>query len=76
MAIKLIKACKDLNIGMSLAIEFAEANGFHIAKDPNVHISDDLYMLLTKEFTKEDDTLKVAEDILQHEVSEVLWAGK
>ena len=70
MAIKLIKTCKDLNIGMSLAIEFAEANGFHIAKDPNVHISDDLYMLLAKEFTKEDATLKVAKDFMQHKTSD------
>ena len=69
MAIKLIKACKDLNIGMSLAIEFAGANGFHIAKDPNVRISDDLYMLLAKEFTKEDATLKVEKDFMQQKTS-------
>ena len=53
MAIKLIKACKELNIGMSTAIEFFGKQGKNIATDPNTRIDDDLYMLLVKEFNKD-----------------------
>ena len=50
MAIKLIKACKELNIGMSTAVEFCAKMGYPIDTDPNVRIDDDMYMLLTNEF--------------------------
>lgn len=51
MAIKLIKACKELNIGMSTAVEFLTKNGFEeVQTDPTIRISDDAYLILTKEF--------------------------
>ena len=53
MAIKLIKACKELNIGMSTAVEFAAKRGREIAMDPNTRIDDELYLLLAKEFNKD-----------------------
>ena len=53
MAIKLIKACKELNIGMSTAVEFAAKRGREIATDPNTRIDDELYLLLAKEFNKD-----------------------
>ncbi len=53
MAIKLIKACKELNIGMSTAVAFCEKQGHEIAADPNVRIDDDLYLMLAKEFNKD-----------------------
>ncbi len=53
MAIKLIKACKELNIGMSTAVEFCAKQGKEIATDPNVRIEDDLYLLLAKEFNRD-----------------------
>ena len=53
MAIKLIKACKELNIGMSTAVEFCAKQGKEIDTDPNVRIDDDLYLLLAKEFNKD-----------------------
>ncbi len=53
MAIKLIKACKELNIGMSTAVEFCKKQGKEIATDPNTRIEDDLYLLLAKEFNKD-----------------------
>ena len=58
MAIKLIKACKELNIGMSTAVEFCKRQGKEIATDPNTRIEDDLYLLLAKEFNK-DMALKI-----------------
>lgn len=51
MAIKLIKACKELNIGMKTLLDFCAMMGFPIVDaDPNVRIDDDLYQLLQKEF--------------------------
>jgi len=58
MPIKLIKACKELNIGMSTAVEFCKKQGKEIATDPNTRIEDDLYLLLAKEFNK-DMALKI-----------------
>ena len=53
LAIKLIKACKELNIGMSTAVTFCAKQGKEINADPNVRIDDDLYLLLAKEFNKD-----------------------
>lgn len=61
MAIKLIKACKELNIGMSTAVEFCAKQGHEVATDPNTRIDDDLYLLLAKEFNK-DMALKLEAD--------------
>ena len=61
MAIKLIKACKELNIGMATLTAWCEKNGHPIASDPNVRIDDDLYLLLAKEFSK-DVALKIEAD--------------
>ena len=61
MAIKLIKACKELNIGMATLTAWCEKNGHPIEADPNVRINDDLYLLLAKEFNK-DAAMKIEAD--------------
>jgi len=53
MAIKLIKACKELNIGMATLTAWCEKHGHAIESDPNVRIDDDLYLMLAKEFSKD-----------------------
>lgn len=50
MPVKLIKACKDLNIGMSTAITFCHKNGYAIPTDPNARIDDDMYLMLADHF--------------------------
>ncbi|MCQ2311429.1 MAG: translation initiation factor IF-2 [Paludibacteraceae bacterium] len=69
MAIKLIKACKELNIGMSTAVEFCAKQGKEIATDPNTRIDDDLYLLLAKEFNK-DMALKLEAEHIARERQE------
>ncbi len=69
MAIKLSKACKELNIGMSTIVEFAAKHGTTIAEDPNVRIGDELYLLLAKEFNT-DMALKLEAAKLQQERQE------
>ncbi len=61
MAIKVIKACKELNIGMSTLTAFCEKHGHPIEADPNVRIDDDLFLLLAKEFNK-DMAIKLEAD--------------
>lgn len=69
MAIKLIKACKELNIGMATAVEFAQKQGKDISLDPNMRIDDDTYLLLAKAFNK-DMALKMEAEKLQQERQE------
>ena len=52
MAIKLIKACRELNIGMATAIDFLSNKGVNIPTDPNTRIEDDTYIMLANEFNK------------------------
>ena len=66
MAIKLIKACKELNIGMATLTSWCEKHGHSIESDPNVRIDDDLYLLLAKEFNK-DMAVKIEADRLAAE---------
>ena len=61
MAIKLIKACKELNIGMATLTAWCDKNGHSVESDPNFRISDDLYLLLAKEFNK-DMAVKIEAD--------------
>ena len=69
MAIKLIKACKELNIGMSTAIDFCTKQGHEIAADPNVRIDDELYLLLAKAFNK-DKALKLEAEKMEQKRQE------
>ena len=66
MAIKLIKACKELNIGMATLTAWCEKHGHAIESDPNVRIDDDLYLQLAKEFNK-DMAVKIEADRLAAE---------
>ena len=53
MAIKLIKACKELNIGMATLTAWCERNGYAVESDPNFRLDDDLYLRLAKEFNQD-----------------------
>ncbi|MDR1584823.1 MAG: translation initiation factor IF-2 [Prevotellaceae bacterium] len=66
MPIRLSKACKDLNVGLATAVEFLSKKGHKIEADPNLKISDDLYLLLAKEFDK-DMALKLESERLSQE---------
>ncbi|MFA5046525.1 MAG: translation initiation factor IF-2 [Paludibacter sp.] len=66
MSIRLSKACKDLNVGMSTAVEFLAKKGHKIVVDPNLKLSDDLHLLLAKEFNK-DMALKIESERLSQE---------
>lgn len=66
MSIRLSKACKDLNVGMTTAVEFLAKKGHKLSADPNLKLSDELHLLLAKEFNK-DMALKMESERLSQE---------
>jgi translation initiation factor IF-2 len=66
MPIRLSKVCKELNIGISTAVDFLAKKGHKMETDPNQKISDDLHLLLAKEFNK-DMALKMESERLSLE---------
>ncbi|WDF55375.1 translation initiation factor IF-2 [Mucilaginibacter sp. KACC 22063] len=49
-SIKLIKAVKELNIGMNTIVDFLSSKGFKVDKSPNAKLDGDMYNTLLKEF--------------------------
>ena len=66
MSIRLSKACKELNVGMTTAVEFFAKKGHKIVVDPNLKLSDDMHLLLAKEFNK-DMALKIESERISQE---------
>jgi len=60
MSIRFCKACKDLNVGMTIAVEFLAKKGHKIVVDPNLKLSDDLYTLLFNKFNKSNTLMKIS----------------
>ena len=50
MTIRLSKACRELNIGITIALEFLNNHGYDIPFDPNYKLEDELYFMLNNEF--------------------------
>jgi len=63
MAIRLIKASREFNVGISTIVEFLEKKGHTIDSDPNSKIPDELYQLIEKEFQTEGSVKKAAKQI-------------
>lgn len=68
MAIKLIKACKVLNIGMRTLLAFCEKKGRPVPADPNCRLSDSTYLLLAREFKPEIAERLEAEGVVAEDV--------
>ena len=66
MSIRLNKAIKDLNVGLSTAVDFLAKKGHKVPSDINFKISDEEYLLLAKEFNK-DMALKLESERLSQE---------
>jgi len=55
---KTSKVAKELNIGLSTAVEFLQSKGISVDMNPNSHIDEDAYRLLKAEYDK-DKNLKI-----------------
>jgi translation initiation factor IF-2 len=62
-SIKLIRAVKELNIGMGTIVEFLATKGFKIEKQPMAKLDSDMYSALLKEFAFDKSIKEEAKQI-------------
>ena len=61
MAVRLNKVTRDLNVGISTAVDFLKKKGFDVEENPNAKITDEQFELLKQEFSS-DIALKAKSD--------------
>ena len=61
MAVRLNKVTRDLNVGISTAVEFLRKKGYEVEENPNAKITDEQFDLLRQEFSTDKD-LKAKSD--------------
>ena len=66
ITIRLSKAAREFNIGVSTVVDFLLKKGFTIEKDPNSKLSQEMYSLLMKEFATEKHVKEEAKKIGLH----------
>ena len=52
MTIRLNKVTRDLNVGITTAVEFLQKKGFTVEANPNTKITDEQFELLKKELVQ------------------------
>ncbi|MGZ3750069.1 MAG: translation initiation factor IF-2 [Mucilaginibacter sp.] len=62
-SIKLIRAVKELNIGMSTIVDFLTSKGYKIEKQPMAKLDSDMYSALLKEFAFDKSIKEEAKQI-------------
>ena len=65
MTIRLNKVTRDLNVGITTAVEFLQKKGFVVEANPNTKITDEQFELLKKEFSTDKDLKIKSEKFLQ-----------
>ena len=66
MTIRLNKVTRDLNVGITTAVEFLQKKGFTVEANPNTKITDEQFELLKKEFSTDKD-LKIKSERFSQE---------
>ena len=66
MTIRLNKVTRDLNVGITTAVEFLQKKGFAVEANPNTKITDEQFELLKKEFSTDKD-LKIKSERFSQE---------
>lgn len=70
-SIRLSKAAKEFNVGLSTIVEFLFKKGHHVESNPNTKISSDLYDLLDREFQSQksvkEEAKKIGLDYTSHQ---------
>ena len=65
MTIRLNKVTRDLNVGITTAVEFLQKKGFTVEANPNTKITDEQFDLLKKEFSTDKDLKQKSERFWQ-----------
>ncbi len=63
-SINLLKAAKELNIGIGTAVDFLGKNGFDVESKPNTKLSSDMYAVLLREFQGDKNAKDEAKQII------------
>ena len=66
MTIRLNKVTRDLNVGITTAVEFLQKKGFTVEANPNTKITDEQFEMLKKEFSTDKD-LKIKSERFSQE---------
>ena len=66
MTIRLNKVTRDLNVGITTAVEFLQKKGFTVEANPNTKITEEQFEMLKKEFSTDKD-LKIKSERFSHE---------
>ena len=66
MTIRLNKATRDLNVGITTVVEFLQKKGYTIEASPNAKITEEQYAVLVKEFST-DKNLKIESEKFSQE---------
>ena len=66
MTIRLNKVTRDLNVGITTAVEFLQKKGFTVEANPNTKITDEQFEMLKKEFSTDKD-LKIKSERISQE---------
>ena len=61
MRTKISKVARDLNVGVSTAVEFLRKHNIEVDEGPNARIDSDAVDMLTKEFSSDKNTKADAE---------------
>ena len=70
MAVKLIKACKELNVGMYTIVNYCNEKGIYIACDPNARIDDSTYLMLARKFNADIAKRLESEGVTAEEIED------
>lgn len=62
-SINLLKAAKELNIGLSTAVEFLGKKGYKVDPKPNTKLNEDMYDVLLKEYQGDKNVKEEAKQI-------------
>lgn len=62
-AIRLVKAAKEFNIGISTIVEYLKKKGHHVDESPNAKLTSEMYSLLMNEFQSEKVVREEADKI-------------
>ena len=65
MRTKISKVARDLNVGVSTAVEFLRKHNIEVDEGPNARIDSDAVDMLTKEFSSDKNTKADAEKIFR-----------
>src|SRR5690606_36876523 len=63
-SINLLKAAKELNIGIGTAVDFLGKNGFDVESKPNTKMSSEMYDVLLREFQGDKNAKDEAKQIV------------